>query len=876
MIFAAMANAQRIVMPLNDGWKFTKENYNATENNTNSVKWENVSLPHTWNIADVLDDEPGYYRGNGWYTKKITIPENFKGKKINIFFEGANQQSVVYINGNNAGEHIGGYTGFSIPITSFINWDKENTIAVKVNNSFNENCPPLDADFSFYGGIYRQVSLILTNAVHFSTIDKGSNAIFISTPMVNNNAASVLIKSIITNDNSANKKIKINTDIYDAKGKIFVNNSAYLLCNSNADTTFIQSIKNLPHPNLWSPESPYLYKVITTLTDAVTGKIIDQITNPLGFRWFNFDAAKGFFLNGKPLKLIGTSRHQDFPGLGNALPKSYARRDVELIKEMGGNFLRVAHYPQDQAVLQACDELGILASVEIPVVNEITESDSFYNNCENMQVEMIRQNFNHPAIIIWCYMNEILLRPHFNNDKERQKIYFSNIKKLAKDLDSITRKEDPSRYTMMADHGDYKRYQDVGLLEIPMIVGWNLYSGWYGGILKDFPKFLDRFNKDYPGKPVMVTEFGADADPRISSTEPVRFDKSVEYAIAFHQSYLPEILSRPFVAGAAVWNLADFNSEFRAETMPHMNNKGLLKWDRTPKSTYYYYMAMLSKKPFVKILGDNLRGGIAEPGSKVVYENIQVASNLNTIQLFVNDKPQGEFKTNNGIALCKIPLHNGANKIVTKAEHNGKTFRDTTVIHFEVTASQLQDTSIPFDHLNLLLGANRYFIDSSNNLWIPAPQYHTNSWGYIGGKPFKMTGNDRLPYGTDKNIRNTSNDPIYQTQQIGIKEFKLDVPNGRYKITFHFAELQDGIISDLAYNLAQSNNVEKVSRRIFNVSVNEKEVLNNFNIAAQFGTLIPVTKSLIVEVKNNTGISIKFEAIEGSPVLNALQVTAIK
>ncbi|RZM15925.1 MAG: hypothetical protein EOO88_43215, partial [Pedobacter sp.] len=397
------------------------------------------------------------------------------------------------------------------------------------------------------------------------------------------------------------------TRLFNAERKLVRSVSTPALINASQNKEIVQDIP-VTYPTLWSVASPYLYKASTIITEASTGKVLDEIEHSVGFRWFTFDASQGFFLNGKSLKLIGASRHQDRKGFGNAVPDSLARKDVVLLKEMGGNFLRVAHYPQDPAVLKACDELGILASVEIPVVNEITETDSFYNNCLQMQVEMIRQHYNHPSVIIWCYMNEVLLRPSFNDDKARQTLYFSNIAKLAGRLDSLTRKEDPFRYTMIAHHGNYNQYKEVGLIDIPMIVGWNLYQGWYGSKIEDLPPYLDRYHRDYPQKPMMITEYGADADPRIRSTDPVRFDKSIEYATYYHQYYLEQIMQRPFVAGAQVWNLADFNSETRNESMPHINNKGLLQWDRTPKDPYYFYNGV-----YYRSLADNEYEVVAPP-----------------------------------------------------------------------------------------------------------------------------------------------------------------------------------------------------------------------------------------------------------------------
>jgi len=866
---AGAAYAQRSVFPLNEGWQFTKDNYviNAASN----IAWVPVSLPHTWNIADVMDDKPGYYRGVAWYRRMLLPNKSLQGKEMYISFDGANQETTVFINGKKAGEHIGGYTAFTVPVTSLINAGSANEILVKVDNSHNRNIPPLSADFTFYGGIYRQVSLIAVNPIHFSLDDHGSKSVFISTPVVSNANAEVNIRYNITNKNNAAEKIRISSTVYDAKGNKVTEVAHKIIVEAVQNKKGEQFIKTV-HPKLWSPDHPYLYTIITRIMNAETGIVLDEIKNPLGFRWFHFDAAKGFSINGNPLKLIGTSRHQDYKGMGNAVPATQARRDVALIKEMGGNFLRVAHYPQDPAVLQACDEIGILTSVEIPIVNEITESDSFYHNCERMQVEMIRQNYNHPSLIMWCYMNEVLLRPQFNDNKERQKIYYASIAKLAKKLDSITRKEDPYRYTMIAHPGDFNRYRDAGLIDIPMLVGWNLYSGWYGANLNDFPVFLDRFHKDYPNKPMMVTEYGADADPRIRSNEPVRFDKSVEYATNFHQYYYKEIMKRPFVTAAMIWNLADFNSETRNESMPHMNNKGLLEWDRKPKDPYYYYQVMLLKKPFVKILGSLLRSAVADSGTGIAHQKLQVAGNTGKIILSINGRMQDEKQVENGIAEWQLPFMPGKNIIEVWANKSGKEVVDKAVIEFNMQAYELADNKIPFKQLNILLGAKRSFIDSSDQLWLPSQEYRKGSWGHIGGKPFRLVNNSRLPYGTDKNILGTEDDPIYQTQQTGIQAYCFDVLPGNYELVLYFAELQGGKVKNLLYNLSDPVKDENTVKRIFNVTVNEMPLLQNFNMQKEYGTARAITKKTKLAVVDSAGITITFTAVEGEPVLNAIQL----
>lgn len=858
---AKPANAQRIVLPFNNDWRFSKDNFS----------FSNINLPHTWNTTDVMDDEPGYYRGVGWYHKKIKLPAAAKEKEVFLTIQAANQKAAVYVNGKKIAGHIGGYTAFSTRLTPWFYDGKAIELSIKVDNSHDKNIPPLTADFTFYGGLYRNIQLVAVKPFHFSFGEKGDKGIFISTPEVSATAASIEIESHISNDTKREKKLLVTQEIKDAGGKriAFVKDTITTIGFKEKN---IRQKLLVPQPNLWSPQQPYLYSVTSFITDIASGEKMDEQTNQLGLRWFSFDGEKGFFLNGKSLKLIGASRHQDFTGMGNAVPDSIAVKDVQLLKDMGANFLRVAHYPQSAAVLKACDELGILASVEIPVVNEITETDSFYNNCINMQQEMIRQYFNHSSVILWCYMNEILLRPSFNNDKERQKKYFANIALLAKRLDSVTKKEDPLRPTMIAHHGNYNLYKEVGLIDIPSVIGWNLYQGWYGAKIEDLPVYLDRFHQEYPNKPMMITEYGADADPRIRSNDPVRFDKSVEYATYYHRYYFKEIMQRPFIAGAQVWNLADFNSETRNETMPHINNKGLLEWNRTPKDPYYFYKAMLTGRPFIKILGPEKITATADSGLSTFKGIIKIASNAKRVHFIINDEQQ-IAETHDGIAAVYATLQNGINNIevITKGEGTDVSDRKKMdcIIHPYILSERTE-----FHDLNILMGAKRFFLDSKGKLWMPDQPYRKGSWGSVGGKAFKLPKSS-LPYGTDKNIKGTDDDPVYQTQLTGINSYKIDVPDGAYGISLHFAELLGGKVQGLVYSLNDGDRTEVESKREFNVIINDKTLLENFNISKEAGRATALVKTISVLVNDGNGIKIIFKPVEGEAVLNALQVKKI-
>jgi len=860
-----VSNRQQI--GFNDQWSFSKDEKN----------WEQVSLPHTWNAKDVMDDEPGYYRGAGWYKRTLETNVGLKDKQVFLCFDGVNQETEIYVNGQLAGKHIGGYTRFTIPLTAFLKFDGSftNEILVKVTNRFNEDIAPLTADFTFFGGIYRNVNLLITDKVHFSNKDDGSNGVYLNTPLVSNEKGVLKLKALMLNSSSQLRKLQLNTAIYDARGRQVSSLVSTVNIKAGEEKTLTQYLPAVEHPDLWSPEHPNLYRVVTKIVDPKDQSVIDLLQHPLGFRWFKFDAANGFFLNGKPLKLVGASRHQDYEDLGNAVPEALQIRDVELIKEMGGNFLRVAHYPQDRVILETCDRLGILASVEIPLVNAITETPAFKQNCEQMQREMIKQNFNHPSVVIWAYMNEILLRPKFVNDKERQTRYFDHIRELAQSLETLTRKEDASRYTMLACHGDFDRYHKVGLTTIPMVLGWNLYQGWYGGNLDGFAQFLDKHHRELPEKPMLVTEFGADADPRIRSFSPVRFDKSVEYALRFNQVYLNEILKRPFVNGAMVWNLADFNSETREETMPHVNNKGLLTLSRQPKDTYYLYQAYLLKEPFLKISAAHWkeRTGIADSAAQGCTQAIQVVTNLKVVELFLNGKSLGTKRSTDHLCEWAVPFINGINKLKAVDPNNSELMEETE-LKFNLLPYHFSNEN--FNSLQILLGAKRYFIDEKEKqLWIPDQPYRKGSWGYVGGQPFKAA-NDRMSYGADRNILETELDPIFQTQQVDLKQYKMDVPDGEYELTLYFAELLGGAEKEaLAYNLDPKKMKEEQEQRVFSLKVNEVLFLENFNISAEYGFTRAVEKKMRLQVTNGKGISLDFVPVKGKPVLNALKLRKI-
>ena len=867
---------QRVVYTINDGWKFTKGSpFEAQLTGCDDSSWETVNIPHTWNDKDADDETPGFYRGPVWYRKQLFIDKSQEGRQAVIYFEGANQEVRFYLNGQFVGEHKGGYTRFCFDITSHLRYGQENLFAIYVNNVYNPNIPPLSADFTFFGGIYRDVYLQFMNPVHIATNDYASSGVYIRTPEVNNSAASVEITTLLTNNTLQPAEIRVENVICDADGKEVKKTHAEIKLASGETKTDISKKIKIDSPRLWDIDDPYRYMVYTRILDKKKGTLLDEVVNPLGLRWFKFDSEKGFFLNGKGRKLIGTARHQDYFQKGNALRDELHVQDVLLLKEMGGNFLRVSHYPQDPVIMEMCDKLGIVTSVEIPVVNAVTETEEFLQNSVEMAKEMVRQDFNRPSVMIWGYMNEIFLRRPYTEGKQLED-YYRFTEKVARALEATIREEDPSRYTMMAYHNMPQYYEDAHLTEIPMIQGWNLYQGWYEPDINEFQRLLDRAHKVYKGKVLMVTEYGPGVDPGLHSYQPERFDFSQEYGLVYHKHYLREMMKRPFIAGSSLWNLNDFYSESRVDAVPHVNNKGVVGLNREKKDVYWFYKTALSRRPIL-VIGNRewkSRGGVVNTAQKECIQSVPVFSNAEEVELFVNNKSLGKKKIEDNYALFDVPFVSGENLLEAVAVTGDNKLRDMLRIQFQLVGSQLKDEAVPFTELNVMLGSPRYFEDRAANVaWIPEQEYKPGSWGFIGGTSYRRQTGFGTMLGSDIDIHGTDMNPIFQTQRVGIKSFKADVPNGEYSVYLHWAELEsDKEREALVYNLGADSEQTFAGNRSFGISINGTTVSDDFNVARDYGYARAVIKKFVITVKDGKGVSVDFHKKEGEPILNAIRI----
>lgn len=528
------------------------------------------------------------------------------------------------MNGKKIFNHSGGYGAFHVKLTKeFLK--EQNTISVQVNNE-NDDIPPLSGDFTIFGGIYRDVWLIAVEKEHFDLDNLGSNGIFISTPKVSEQEASVFIKGKFENPLHQNLKIKL-----EIQNKDEVVYSKTIHQKSNEINLNNILLKN---PKLWSPENPNLYSAKLQLIKK--NKIVDEIIIPFRIRWFTADTKKGFQLNGKPLKLMGTNRHQDKAPFGIAVPNSVHRDDMKLIKEMGANFVRLAHYQQDDEVLKACDSLGLIVWEEAPIVDIISTTEKFKINAETALKEMILQHYNHPSVVFWGYMNEAIIQVQYRLEEEKRPEMYRKTVELAKHLESVLKMEDPSRLSVMAYHG-VDLYNEIGLNGIADVAGWNLYQGWYGDNLNDFEKFVDDQHKKFPDLPIIISEFGAGSDKRLHSLNPETFDFSIEYQQKYLEHYLPEIQKRNFVIGATEWNFIDFNVATRQESMPRTNNKGLVYNDRTKKDVFYYFQSFLRKDiPVLHIATEDWKNRTAISDEDLVEHPLKIYSNLKEVSLIIN------------------------------------------------------------------------------------------------------------------------------------------------------------------------------------------------------------------------------------------------
>lgn len=857
------AQAQRESKTLNDSWKFLRGECTAAADSAfNDHDWTSVHLPHTWNTDAYT--EKNYYQGVGWYRRQLSLPQEWKEKQIFLRLDAASKAATVYLNGKNIGEHAGGYTACTFDLTPYLSLTSPNILAIRVDNS-RTDIPPISGDFTFFGGIYRDVWLTAVPKQHFNLTNHGSNGIFISTPHVSAEKATLQIRGEIKNDAKEKTTLELVHTVYHPDGSLAQTQKQLIQLKGEEVYTFCNEASPILHPQLWTPETPNLYRVETILRNRKTKAILDRCDHYTGFRWFSFDGNKGFFLNGKPYKLRGICRHQDQKPIGVALTDEMHRRDFLLMKEMGANFIRISHYPQDDALLEMCDKLGMLAWEEIPVIDIVPDTPGYAENCERNLREMIRQHYNHPSIITWGYMNEILLVTQRRHKTESElKPVLERTLALANRLEKALKEEDATRVSTMAFHGS-NSYNTTGLSKITDIVGWNLYQGWYGGNVNGFEKYLAEQHRNYPAHPMIVSEYGAGSDRRLHSQAPHAFDFSIEYQQKYLEHYLPVLEETPYICGGTHWNFIDFSSALRDESMPRINNKGLVYANRTPKDVYYYYQATWRKDiPVLHIASRDWkhRTGVQQ-GDAPVMLPVKVYTNLPEVELFIDGKFIGKQKTENHTVTFNVPFCSKKPFLLAQGNHQGVIIQDGLDVHFTPIPANLNAANLKNLELAINVGSNCFYTsDDSQLTWLPDQPYTKGSWGYIGGKE----------QGTQTQMKCTTDGPLFQTLRSDIESYRFDVPQGVYEVELLFTDIfceNTGI----AYQLNRSEKQEN-RENTFSIHVNGKAMEEAFSPCRESGYFCALRKKYIV-CNDTNHLEIRFHPIGGKCFLSGIKLRNI-
>lgn len=610
------------IIELNDKWLFTKEK-DETFIKEEIYNAEIISLPHCFNAIDGQSGD-GMYKGQCFYQRKLDINDEDLNKFIFLEIGAAGLISKVYINGQLAGENRCGFSMYRVFLSPFLK-PRENLISIMVDNSHYEDVYPLMADFSFYGGLYREVSLIIQEALHFDLMDNGRDGIYLTQKNIGKNIFELNVKGRVVNELSEVKEGTIEFRLLDKEENTVFNKRVDVIVLRDSQFEFTEKINN---PKLWQGiENPYLYKLEAKL--FCENRIYDIRTIEVGFRTIEITSDKGIFLNGNPIKLKGVSRHQDFAGVGNALTKEHMDLDMSIIKEIGANSIRLSHYQHHDYFYTLCDREGLLVWAEIPFISIPTTCDKQNKNAKDQLEKLIKQAYNHSSIYCWGVQNEITIA-----------IENENIYEMVKELVSIAKKLDPNR--LVAQANIHSVVNESPLNELTDFVGYNLYYGWYYKEMQDLGKRLDKFHETRPNIPIMVTEYGVDANPKLHSYNPRIMDYTEEYQLIFHENALRTLNERKFVLGGYVWAMFDFGSEIRNEGGEKgINQKGLVTIDRKiKKDAFYLYKAYWSKKPFVKLAGKRFINRHKD------INDIVVLSNLEQIKLYVNNQFINEINSN--------------------------------------------------------------------------------------------------------------------------------------------------------------------------------------------------------------------------------------
>ena len=622
----------RNIVNLNRDWRFIQEDAGLPEEFP--LRWKQIDLPHTWNAVDGHDGNGSYARGRFWYAKSFRKPvQPLEGGRVYVEIPAAGQQAEVFVNGTSVIYHEGGYSTFRADITDLCREDEDNLLVIACSNENKSSVYPQSADFTFYGGLYRGVNLISVPKTHFELEYYGGPGIQITPKPCEDGGAVFEMESWIA---GGDENFTVMYSVLDARGKEVA--AGVRPADDTKLTLYV------PEAHLWEIDDPYLYTVTATLQRR--NEAYNEISARVGVRSFSCDPEKGFIINGKEIPLRGVSRHQDQLYKGNALTREDHYEDARLIKELGANTIRLAHYQHSQDFYDACDEMGFVVWAEIPFISVMNPDPDAHQNCISQMKELIIQNYNHPSICFWGISNEILIGGISDQLVENHK-----------ELHALCKELDPTRLTTIA-HVTMTPV-DSPIHDITDVESYNHYFGWYGGRMEDNGPWMDHFHEVHPKICLGLSEYGCEGIITYHGPNPACKDYSEEYQALYHEHMAKMLDERPWIWSSHVWNMFDFGCAARDEGgVAGRNNKGLVTMDRkTKKDSFYIYQAYWSKTPMLHLCGRRYAQRAGET------TEIRVYSNLPSVALYLNGKLADE-KSADKVFVFRVALEEGQN-IVT-------------------------------------------------------------------------------------------------------------------------------------------------------------------------------------------------------------------
>ncbi len=635
----------RKIININAGWKFIRSDVGLPA--VYPAEWSDVNLPHTWNAVDGNDGMGNYYRGKCWYAKSFATPvQPLAGGKVFVEVLAANSEATVYVNGTEVTYHEGGYAAFRADITKLCKAEGENLLVIACNNEANDFVYPQNADFTFYGGLYRGVNLISVPNAHFDLEYYGGPGIMVTPKPADCGGAAFELEAFVKN---ADENFTVQYTILDEEGL----EVAYVSRPASAPKVTVF----LPDAHLWDFENPYLYTVTAELVRR--NEVYDEIETRAGVRSFSVDPQKGFFLNGVLTPLRGVARHQDRMYIGNALEAEDHYEDAYIIKELGANTVRLAHYQHNQYFYDACDELGFAVWAEIPFISVMSKNPAAHENCRQQMKELIAQNYNHPSVMFWGLSNEILIGGISEQVVDNHK-----------ELNALVKEMDPTRPTVIA-HVSFTPVEGP-MHYITDLESYNHYFGWYGGKMEQNGPWMDDFHRVHPNISIGVSEYGCEGIITYHGPNPKVRDYSEDYQALYHEHMCKVFEERPWIWATHVWNMFDFGCAARNEGgVAGRNNKGLVSMDRKiKKDAYYICKSYWNPEPMVHLCGKRY----AQRSGDV--REIKVYTNQPSVTLYHNGKVFAQMENIDHICRFDVPLSEGFNQFTAVAG----TVKDTMTI----------------------------------------------------------------------------------------------------------------------------------------------------------------------------------------------------